>query len=77
VPGPPEIVSPAIATVALSLTVTTEPDLAPSSVAGPKPGLLCPTMSVEVTEPSAGVFREKTGKKSERGGAGSIERIPL
>jgi len=28
---------------------------------------------LEVTEPSAGVFREKTGTKSERGGAGSVE----
>ena len=28
---------------------------------------------VEVTEPSAGVFRQKTGTKSERGGAGSVE----
>jgi hypothetical protein len=30
---------------------------------------------VEVTEPSAGVFRQKTGTKSERGGAGSIEYL--
>jgi hypothetical protein len=29
--------------------------------------------SVEVTEASAGVFREKIGKKGERGGAGAIE----
>jgi hypothetical protein len=28
---------------------------------------------VEVTEPSPGVFRQKTGTKSERGGAGSME----
>src|SRR5262249_37298652 len=28
---------------------------------------------VEVTEPSSGVFRQNTGKKGEKGGAGSIE----